>query len=279
MSSSEVGIRDLVNGFEEIGLTRESKVIVHSSLSSFGQVRGGAVAVLAALLHTCDTVVMPAFTYQSMVWPSVGPSDNGIDYKDPQLARLNEDASLFHSQLPVHPDVGAISDTLQRLSTFAIRSSHPVLSFVAMGEHMDEALAPQTIEDPLAPLQWLQHNSGDVLLIGVGHTRNTSIHLAEKLANRKQFTRWAITLNGDSEKAYAMRLPNYPGCSDGFDTLEPEIQHTAKQITIGDATIQRVPLMLMIPIIVGWIEEEPDALLCSRPDCQRCHDLRRAGNR
>jgi aminoglycoside 3-N-acetyltransferase len=298
----EISYRDIVRGLRALGLTGESKVIVHSALSSMGRVRGGAAAVLGALLHVCDTIVLPAFTYQSMVWPLVGPPNNGVDYDDPQLPRANSKAEYFHPNLPVHRDVGSIPEWLRRHRR-GLRSGHAVLSFVAAGRHAREALASQTLDHPLAPIEWLQHQDGDVVLLGVGHQRNTSIHLAERLAQRTQFLRWAIasdSSDGQTQVAVrpidrhkmmhwieahghadgvvrALELPNFPGCSEGFDAVEAEIKHATTQVTIGNAIVQRVRLALLIPIVVGWITEEPLALLCERPDCARCQAVRNNG--
>lgn len=298
----EIGYRDIVWGLRALGLTGESKVIVHSSLSTLGQVRGGEAAVLGALLHVCDTIVLPAFTYQSMVWPLVGPPNNGVDYDDPQLPYANSKAEYFHPNLPVHRDVGMIPERLRRHRR-GLRTMHPVLSFVASGRHAREALVPQTIDHPLAPIEWLQHQDGDVLLIGVGHQRNTSIHLAERLAQRTQFVRWAIANNrvdGQTQVAArpmdrhrmmrwieahghadgvvrAIEMHNFPGCSEGFDAVEAEIRNATTRVTIGNAIVQRIRLALLIPIVVGWITEEPLALLCDRPDCARCQAVRNNG--
>lgn len=273
MASASVGIRDIIRGLKSIGLTPESAVIVHAALSSFGPVRGGATAVLAALLSACGTVMMPAFTYQTMIWPLVGPPDNGMTYGRPEHAGINRKADFFRPNLPVHRDVGVIAETLRR-QPIATRSAHPVLSFVAVGKHAKEAIADQTLDHPLAPIEWLQHHGGDVVLIGVGHTRNTSIHFAEKLAGRKQFTRWAIMRDDDSVTVRAVRLPDFPGCSDGFDAIESEVARSTAQVTIGSATVRRIPLGTLIPVVVSWIGAEPDALLCARPDCERCHAVR-----
>jgi aminoglycoside 3-N-acetyltransferase len=115
-----------------------------------------------------------------------------------------------------------------------------------------------------------------VVLIGVGHTSNTAIHFAEKLANRRQFMRWAIEFDEDNVEARAVRLPNYPGCSVGFDAIEPEIAFAATQVHIGSATVKRIPLQKLIGVVVGWISEDPNALLCNRPDCERCNAMRRS---
>ena len=278
MTSNSVGVRDIARGLKSLGLTPPSgsTVIVHASLSSFGHVRGGARAVLAALLWTCDTIVLPAFTYQSMVWPLAGPPDNGMTYGLSEFDAANRNAMFFHRDLPAHRDVGVIAETL-RQHPIAHRSAHPVLSFVAAGKRAGEALAGQTIDHPLAPIEWLQRHDGDVLLLGAGHTRNTSIHLAERLAGRRQFMRWAIVRGEDSKDARAVRLPGFPGCSDGFDAIEPEIARATRQVTIGGAVVRRVPLSMLIPIAVGLISDEAVALLCSRPDCERCSAVRRAG--
>jgi aminoglycoside 3-N-acetyltransferase len=209
-----------------------------------------------------------------MVWPMSGPPDNGVTYGRPELDAANRDAILFRPDLPVDRDIGIVAETLRQQPS-AVRSLHPVLSFVAAGEHAAEAVATQTIEQPLAPIEWLQRYGGDVLLIGVGHTRSTSIHFAEKLAGRKQFTRWAITLE-DGLNARAVRLPNFPGCSDGFDAIEPEIARATTQTPIGQTIVRRIPLGMLIPIVVGWIGDDPEALLCARPDCERCQDVRRS---
>jgi aminoglycoside 3-N-acetyltransferase len=278
MTSNSVGVRDIARGLQSLGLTPPSgsAVIVHASLSSFGYVRGGARAVLAALLWACDTVVLPAFTYQSMVWPLVGPPDNGMTYGGPEYDAANRNARFFRRNLSAHRDISVVAETLRRHSS-AVRSSHPVLSFVAAGKRAEEVLAGQTLDHPLAPIEWLQRYDGDVLLLGVGHTRNTSIHLAERLAGRRQFMRWAIMRGEDSKDARAVRLPGFPGCSDGFDAIEPEMARATQQVTIGGAVVRRIPLSMLIPIAAGLIGDRADALLCDRPDCERCSAVRRAG--
>jgi len=278
MTSNSVGVRDIARGLQSLGLASPagSTAIVHASLSSFGHVRGSARAVLAALLWTCDTIVLPAFTYQSMVWPIVGPPDNGMTYGRPEFDAANRNAMFYRRDLPAHRDMGVIAETL-RQHPIARRSAHPVMSFVAAGRRAGEALAGQTLDHPLAPIEWLQRHDGDVILMGVGHTRNTSIHLAERLAGRRQFMRWAIVRGEDSTDARAVRLPGFPGCSDGFDAIEPDIARATRQVTIGSAVVRRVPLSMLIPIAAGLISDQADALLCDRPDCERCSAVRRAG--
>ena len=64
MRAAEVVTReDIVDGLHRLGLDRSASVIVHSSLSSFGYVDGGAEAVCEALASTCGTLLVPGGTW------------------------------------------------------------------------------------------------------------------------------------------------------------------------------------------------------------------------
>jgi aminoglycoside 3-N-acetyltransferase len=108
-----------------------------------------------------------------------------------------------------------------------------------------------------------------VLLIGVNHTSNTSIHYAERLAGRKQFTRWALTPQGVRE------CPYFNGCSEGFEKAAPYLAAITRTTSLGNATLKAIPLTPMIQIICGLIKEQPLALLCETGE-GRCEAVRRA---
>lgn len=262
---------EIITGLQELGLEQESKVLVHSSLAALGEVDGGAQTVIESLMAVAGTIVMPAFTYQTLVWPPRGPANNGVDYAALDVKRLNDEAVFFTSDLPVHPNEGEIAEAFRR-QPFVARSAHPVASFAALGDDADELLATQSVEKPYGPIEWLHHHQGDVLLMGLDHTRNTAIHYAEFLAGRKQFVRWAIALADG--RGQAIELPHFAGCSDGFNAIEAEIKNVTRETTIGSATVRKIPLELMIPIAVGWIDDDPAALLCDRSSCLRCNDVR-----
>lgn len=258
-----VTFRDLTSSLQQLGIARSQPVISHASLSAFGDVRGGAPTVIGALLTVFPRIMMPTFTYKTMIIPEVGPPGNSLNYGSGKDA--NQMAEFFDPDMPADKLMGVIAETL-RQHPKAHRSSHPILSFA--GVNLDEALAAQSIEEPLAPIQVLTEEGGWVLLIGVDHTVNTSIHYAEKLAKRKQFVRWALTPTGIRE------CPGFPGCSDGFDALKPHLEEITHQKQIGEALVQAVPLLQMITAIRHLIEEDPASLLCARSDCQRCHENR-----
>ncbi len=260
-----ISYRDIVIGLRELGLDAADTVIAHADLAAFGELRGGAETLVGALVASGSTVVMPAFTYQTMIVPSQGPPDNGMEYGN--QAEQNASAEMFHPALPVHASLGLVAEAFRCLPQ-ARRSSHPVLSFAAIGERAEEILATQSIQDPWAPVNWVQDNAGDVLLLGADHTANVAIHLAERLADRKQFVRWAVS----DERAF--RLESFPGCSRGFNAIAPKLAWVAQQTTIGPAILQRIPLRKMVDIAAQMIRADRAALLCDDSDCALCNAVR-----
>jgi aminoglycoside 3-N-acetyltransferase len=259
----DLRLRDLILGLRELHLA-DAPVIVHSSLKSLGQVEGGAVTVVNALLAAFNQVIVPTFTYKTMLVPLVGPADNGITYGARQ--DLNRLAEFFPPRLPADPLMGIIPETLRRHPR-AVRSDHPIQSFA--GINAGEILASQGLTDHLALLGLLAQADGWVVLIGVDHTVNTSIHFAEKLAGRRQFIRWALT-----PKA-VLECPGFPGCSAGFQAVAPAMEKFTRQVHIGRALVQAVPLKMLFKVVVGQIRRDPLALLCQQPDCERCGDIRK----
>jgi aminoglycoside 3-N-acetyltransferase len=257
--------RDFVKTFQELGLNLNRRVMLHASLSALGEVKGGAGTVVGSLLASCGTVMTPTFTFRSMIIPPHGPADNAMVY-DPDLESLSAQ-EFFHADIPSDPEMGEIAETLRQHPS-AHRSSHPLLSFA--GVNAGEAMVLQSLEDLWAPVKWLADEDGDVLLIGVDHTRNVSLHYAEFLANRKQFIRWA-TVEGK-----IVEVPHWPGCSDGFPAIKPHIQGFVLQDKIGNANVELIPLRDLINTATGWIREDPQAMLCAREECEKCEPVRRA---
>ncbi len=260
-----VSYRDFVAAFRDLGMGTQSRVIAHASLSAFGQVAGGAQTLIGALLATCETVCMPSFTYNTMIIPPVGPPDNAMNY-DLSLT-LNPTAEIFSRKMPVDPTLGVVAEAFRRHPQ-SRRSNHPILSF--SGVNAQAALAAQSLEEPLAPIGWLAEQDGDVLLLGVGHTANTSLHYAEMLAGRRQFTRWALTRQG------TVTCPGFPGCSAGFEAIESRLRGVARKVELGSGVIQYIPLRDLINVATGWLRTDPLAMLCKHKECRRCQTIRDA---
>ena len=241
----------------------EKPVIAHASLKAFGHIQGGADTLLRALQESTASLLVPTFTYKTMVTPGLGPSNNGIHYGND--LDLNSMAEFFHVDMPADPMMGMFPETV-RTHPDARRTAHPILSFA--GINADKILEAQTLYNPLAPIGALAEQDGWVFLLGVNHTVNTSIHYAEKLAGRRQFTRWALT------RKRTVECPNFPGDSSGFDVLAPDLEQDTRSVEVGSALVQAVPLKRLFEVVHARIKKKPLDLLCARADCDRCNAIR-----
>jgi aminoglycoside 3-N-acetyltransferase len=262
-----VRLRDLVLGLRDLHLGN-APVIVHASLKSFGQVENGAQTVVSALAAVFPCVLVPTFTYKTMVTPLTGPEHNAITYGSGESQ--NRMAEFFTPRMPADPLMGIIPETFRKHPQVK-RSNHPILSFAGM--NAGKFLKAQWQEDPLSLLGLLKKQGGWVVLIGVNQTVNTSVHYAEKLAGRRQFVRWALTPKGVKE------CPGFPGCSAGFQAIAPEMEKYTRKVQIGEARVQAVPLSMLFKVVTARIEKDPLALLCQQEDCERCGEIRKQGNR
>ena len=257
-----VSSSDLKTGLAKLGLTKHL-VIAHASLKAFGHIEGGAETMLAALLDSVRGIIMPTFTYKSMLNPEVGPPRNGITYGSE--TDLNKLAEAFYPDMPADKMMGVLPEFLRKHPK-AKRSSHPIQSFA--GIRADAVINSQRIYDPLSPIGMLADQDGWVLLLGVDHTVNTSIHYAEKLAGRLQFIRWALLQDR------VVECPGFPGDLDGFNVIAPALDKYTRRVEIGDALVQAVHLKSLIKVVMDQIKENPFALLCQRQDCERCTAVR-----
>lgn len=244
--------KELERGFRELGLDSGSKVVVHSSLSSFGRVEGGAETVVDALLNVVrpsGTVVAPTFTrYDEPYDPNRSPSTTG-----------------------------AVTEALRRHEK-AVRSPHPTKSIVAIGPDVSGLVAdhePANSLGPGSPLHRLLEDGGKVLLLGVDHTANSAIHIAERLAGvpyRDQMAR-VRTCVGDTMRTVEV---NRVHCSRGFEVVSPLCEQAGivSHGRIGGANARLFDGTGLLSVVIELLEAEPGALLCSVPDCKRCQYAR-----
>ena len=147
----------IMHDLRALGLHAGMDVMVHSSLSSLGFVRGGPGTVVDALLETIGpdgTLMMPSFNHRS--------------------------AQVFNPMATPTTD-GAIPDTMWRRPD-AVRSLHATHAVAAIGpkahawcqDHLTNG-----IWAPDSPIGRLVHQGGYVLGLGVDHNTSTAYHVAE----------------------------------------------------------------------------------------------------
>ncbi|HEU5484317.1 MAG TPA: AAC(3) family N-acetyltransferase [Microlunatus sp.] len=266
--SDQVDRADIAAGLARLGLDRGSSVVVHASLSSFGHVDGGAAGVVAALSQTCGTVAMMAGAGDLTGLPAppglVRPHNayrNAASWDD--FDRQVAAAAPYRPDLPVSRWLGRIAEELVR-TPGAVRGPHPLYSFVAVGEHAEDVIAAERLDRQLGAIERLAELDGDVLLLGVDHSSDTTMHLAEQRFGRGHFFRYARDASG-----LWIELPGVSGESHRFDEIEPLLRPATRETRIGSCRARRIRIADVLEITERLLRSDPGALLCSDPVC-RC---------
>jgi len=253
---------DIERGFRELGIG--AGVVVHSSLSSFGWVEGGAEAAVDALISSFPLVMVPTFT-----WGKVGaPMERDIPRNGP-TDHLPEKLEVFRPGSPVIKDIGITPETFRRRPE-AKRSAHPSHSFAAVGEGAEEVLSTQGYEDPLAPIEALAARGGWVLMVGTELTSCTAIHAAETRAGRRLFIRSAVDENG---RRFRVRVPS---CSRAFGNFDSVLDPVKREVTIGGSRVRAYPGEELLSRAADAIRRDPRITVCD-PECPRCRDTLAGG--
>ncbi|WP_409252363.1 aminoglycoside N(3)-acetyltransferase [Bacillus sp. SCS-153A] len=247
----------LTEDFQQMGVRKGMTLIVHSSLSSLGWVCGGAVAVVKALMEAVGnegTLIMPS--------QSAGNSDPA-EWEQPPVPK--EWWPIIREEMPAYdPDytptrgMGAIADTFRGFPGVK-RSSHPVYSFTAWGKHADYILSEQPLEEgfgPNSPLAKIYELDGEILLLGVTHDSNTSLHFAEhSIQGRERVQKGtAMKENGHRVwKTYEEILYD----SDPFEKLGEEFEKNqpVKTAMIGNAACKLMKQRSAVDFARDWLQE------------------------
>jgi aminoglycoside 3-N-acetyltransferase len=182
--ATPVTVGSLVADLAALGVPRGGVVLVHSSLRALGWVVGGAEAVVEALL----TVVGPAGT---LVVPSfsTGRTDPAR-WQHPPVPEswwpvLRAEMPAFDPAVSSTRQMGAIADCVLRWPG-TVRGPHPHVSMAANGPLAGSIVVPHPLDAGLgdaSPMGRLYDLDAHVLLLGVGHRNNSSLHLAETRAD------------------------------------------------------------------------------------------------
>lgn len=257
-----ITVEELVAQLRTLGLRAGMTVIVHSSLRALSGngrawLAGGPQAVVEALqtvLTEAGTLVMPTH--------STDLSEPSYWQHPPVPAAW---WPVIRAQMPAYrPDLtptrqmGLIVDTF-RQQRGVTRSSHPAHSFAAWGRHAFEVTTEHSLDNSLgerSPLARVYDLDGAVLLLGVGHGNNTSLHLAEYRAtwSAKQTVMEGspIWVNGERKwVAYWM----VDGTTDDFAALGAafDISGGTQRGVVGAGIAQLMSQRALVDFAARWL--------------------------
>ncbi|MGZ4353128.1 MAG: AAC(3) family N-acetyltransferase [Gaiellaceae bacterium] len=255
---------ELTAGVRELGVS-DRVVCLHSSLRSFGHVDGGAAAVVDAFLSEGCTVLVPSFSWGYLVPPpaELRPARNAWDYARPRA--LPPTGIFDPATAGIDSHMGAIPAEVVRRPDRA-RGTHPLCSFAAVGPDAARVVAGQVPDDVYPPLRGLAESDGYLVLLGVGLTAATLLHLAEEGAGRTLLRRWARTSDGE------IRMVPVGSCSQGFDAFAPLLAPVARETRVGSSAWVAYPAAEALTIAIEAIRREPDLTRCPDPACVLCAD-------
>jgi aminoglycoside 3-N-acetyltransferase len=157
----EISRAEVVDQLRGLGVEEGGVLLVHTSFRAVRPVEGGPAGLIEALraaLGPAGTLVTPAWT---------GSDEEPFD----------------PAATPASPDLGIVPETFWRMPGVG-RSDHP-FAFAAAGPRAAEILAdplPLPPHIPASPVGRVHDRDGQVLLLGVNHDADTTLHLAELIA-------------------------------------------------------------------------------------------------
>jgi aminoglycoside 3-N-acetyltransferase len=242
---------------ETLGLPSGATVVVHSSLSAFGAIRGGAQSIVEALQHCVGpsgTLVVPTFT------PQVSdPHPQPSSFDDPQIIGDRQSVPLFHDHLPT--PMGAVPNAVLAHPE-RLRGRHPQASVAAIGTKAREITADQPFIYALgkdSPFEKMYRLGAYILLLGVGHNRNSFLHYAESLVphHRTKLRRFPYMIG--NERVWV----EVPDVGDDNGKYFPQIGSEAEAAGLIRSTMigsARCELMECVPF-VDFARSRLEALL------------------
>ena len=166
---------ELKNALIELGITKGMTLEVHSSLSSFGELEGGAMTVIDTLKELVTeegSIFMPALRLSKELPLTDDDKKMGITVKIKILPREEERTAM-----------GLVADTFRKLPD--THTGSDVISTSGWGKHGKEALT--------GGLDYAIHNGGKALLLGVDIYKLTAMHYMEGATPKDINERFAPT--------------------------------------------------------------------------------------
>jgi aminoglycoside 3-N-acetyltransferase len=228
--------QDIVAGLRQMGLVQGDIVMLHSSLSSMGQVDGGAKTVVDAFLDAlgaAGTLVVPTFGSLGVVSDAVKTDPRSVS--------------------SIHPKAGVA----------AIGKKAPDIC----RDHWKAEMAHA--ED--TPYTRIAELGGYVCLLGVDHDRNTTLHTVEEMLRLPYMSPIDATFDTPEGKV-TKSWPYFPGPHRNFIGLDRMFAASGKMRVgkIGSAVVRLIKSADLIALALDAGRRDPAFVLCDNPNCQDC---------
>lgn len=255
----------LQSELRDLGLADGDAVLVHTSMKGLGPIDGGADAVIDALLAVVGetgTLLLPTLT---------GSAEDGPDHPP----------SIDLATTPCASWVGIMPE-VARQRTDAMRSIHPTHSVVALGANQtywtnghEHGHSPC---DESSPYFRLMEEGGKILLLGgVDHNSNTSLHCIEEIAGvpyhlQDDVSEGIVTLPNGENVVVSNHLHlwrnrySHRNLLREFNNVATPLTSVGAQIvaTIGQSTSTLIDARGMREVLIPLLRNDPLFLLAAQ---------------
>lgn len=236
-----------------LGVPPGGVVLVHTAFSNVRPIEGGPAGLIEALrgaLGPVGTLVMPSMT--------------------------DDDEHAFDPARTSCAGMGVVADTFWRMPG-VLRSDSPH-AFAAAGPHAATITAPHPVDEPhgpRSPVGRVYDLDGYVLLLGVGHDADTTVHLAEHLAGVRYRRRYVTTVLVEGRPTPChYEEPDH--CCQNFGLLDRWLEAAGLQrrgiVGHGEARLARS--RDIVETAVARMREEETAFLHPPGVCEECDEAR-----
>jgi len=219
---------DLINDFQNMGISAGMNIMIHASLSKIGWVIGGAPTVVDALIDLIGergTIAMPAATPYCL-----HPSDwNDHKINENWIPKIAKHLPVFN-KYTTPTTMGVIPETFRNWPG-TLRSDHPISSVCARGKIAAEIIKEHRLElseSVHTPYEKMYESDFYILLLGVGFNRCTMLHFAESKSKNPRFTQSRYPVIRSNKKQWIKVVDMANDNSTHFPKIGKEILLTKK---------------------------------------------------
>ncbi len=256
---SPVTVDRLLGDLRSLGVGPGDDVLAHCSMSALGWVPGGAPAVVDALMGTVTdsgTLAMPTHSTQygdPAEWENPPVPDDWVE-------TIRETMPAYRPAVTPTRGMGAVAECFRSYPGVA-RSTHPTVSFAAWGARADYVVEGHELTDSMgegSPLARVYDLGGSVLLLGVDHDRNTSLHLAEYRAGVRERHETGAPVLEEGERRWrtfediAHDDSVFPEVGAAFEREHPD---AVERGTVGASEALLIDQVDLVDFAVDWLRE------------------------
>jgi aminoglycoside 3-N-acetyltransferase len=257
--------QQIADGLRRVGLRAGQGVMVHSSLSSFGRVDGGAPAAIAALMDVLTergTLLLPTFNHFAP-W-----REGGAGLYDPAVTPTSN---------------GIIPETFRHMPGVwrSLNPSHPYAAWGANAERYTVRHHLTLTMGPDSPLGMLWREGGYGLFLGTGYGANTFKHVVETTVGATCLGRRTEELPARLPDGRMVKLRTWSFRAEECPIMDPgepaEAEMTRRGLhargKVGEATVTLFKLSDCFEVLSGLLRSGYGG----HPSCAPCRIVHRRG--